>query len=112
MMSDSTNVLAPGRTSSERSVEEALVRRVMGHEGRGRVICTQVRGLMFGAGVGAGAGAGVGVLCFMVGWGLVLFFQLVLGWLGAGFKTEEPLVLGVGVGVGVEDEKMPLIGFG
>lgn len=45
MMSDSTNVLSPGRTTSERSVEEALVRRVMGHAGRGRVICTQVRGL-------------------------------------------------------------------
>jgi mRNA degradation ribonuclease J1/J2 len=41
MMSDSTNVLAPGRTTSERVVEEALMRRVMGHEGRGRVICTQ-----------------------------------------------------------------------
>ena len=42
MMSDSTNVLAPGRTTSERSVEESLLRRVMGHAGRGRVICTQV----------------------------------------------------------------------
>jgi hypothetical protein len=43
MMSDSTNVLAPGRTTSERTVEDALVRRVMGHAGKGRVICTQVR---------------------------------------------------------------------
>lgn len=40
-MSDSTNVLSPGRTTSERSVEEALVRRVMGHAGKGRVITTQ-----------------------------------------------------------------------
>jgi hypothetical protein len=43
MMSDSTNVLAPGRTTSERVVEDALARRVLGHAGMGRVICTQVR---------------------------------------------------------------------
>lgn len=41
MMSDSTNVLSPGRTTSERTVEDALIRRVMGHNGKGRVICTQ-----------------------------------------------------------------------
>jgi beta-CASP RNase J family ribonuclease len=40
-MSDSTNVLSPGRTTSEASVEEALVRRVAGHAGKGRVITTQ-----------------------------------------------------------------------
>jgi mRNA degradation ribonuclease J1/J2 len=44
MMSDSTNVLAPGRTTSERTVEAALAARVLGHAGKGRVICTQVRG--------------------------------------------------------------------
>lgn len=43
MMSDSTNVLAPGRTTSERVVENALAARVLGHAGKGRVICTQVR---------------------------------------------------------------------
>ena len=41
MMSDSTNVLSPGRTTSEADVEERLMRRVMGHAGRGRVISTQ-----------------------------------------------------------------------
>lgn len=40
-MSDSTNVLAPGRTSSERVVEDALMRRVMGHQGKGRIVATQ-----------------------------------------------------------------------
>lgn len=40
-MSDSTNVLAPGRTASERAVEDALVQRVLGHQGKGRVITTQ-----------------------------------------------------------------------
>lgn len=40
-MSDSTNVLSPGRTTSERDVEKALVNRVMGHQGKGRVITTQ-----------------------------------------------------------------------
>ena len=40
-MSDSTNVLSPGRTTSERDVEEALIRRVMGHAGQGRIITTQ-----------------------------------------------------------------------
>jgi hypothetical protein len=42
MMSDSTNVLAPGRTTSERDVEDALMRRVMGHAHKGRVVVTQV----------------------------------------------------------------------
>ena len=40
-MSDSTNVLSPGRTTSESDVEQNLVRRVMGHHGKGRVITTQ-----------------------------------------------------------------------
>lgn len=41
LMSDSTNVLSPGRTSSEASVEDRIMRRVMGHQGKGRVIATQ-----------------------------------------------------------------------
>lgn len=41
MMSDSTNVLAPGRTTSETDVEAALIRQVLAHEGKGRVIATQ-----------------------------------------------------------------------
>lgn len=40
-MSDSTNVLSPGRTNSEASVEDRIMRRVMGHQGKGRVIATQ-----------------------------------------------------------------------
>ncbi|KAI7836750.1 hypothetical protein COHA_009388 [Chlorella ohadii] len=40
-MSDSTNVLAPGRTTSESLVETSLVNRVLGHQGKGRVITTQ-----------------------------------------------------------------------
>jgi beta-CASP RNase J family ribonuclease len=40
-MSDSTNVLSPGRTTSESDVERNLVRRVMGHHGKGRVVTTQ-----------------------------------------------------------------------
>ena len=40
-MSDSTNVLSPGRTVSEASVEQRLMQRVMGHQGKGRVIATQ-----------------------------------------------------------------------
>ena len=39
MMSDSTNVLSPGRTTSERDVEANLIRRVNGHPGR--IIATQ-----------------------------------------------------------------------
>jgi mRNA degradation ribonuclease J1/J2 len=41
MMSDSTNVLSPGRTTSEKDVEANLIRRVMGHAGKGRVVTTQ-----------------------------------------------------------------------
>ena len=40
-MSDSTNVLSEGRTKSETTVRDALVTRVLGHEGKGRVITTQ-----------------------------------------------------------------------
>lgn len=40
-MSDSTNVLSPGRTLSETTVRDALIRRVMGHQGKGRIITTQ-----------------------------------------------------------------------
>ena len=40
-MSDSTNVKSPGRTTSEADVEEALMRRVLGHAGRGRIVTTQ-----------------------------------------------------------------------
>lgn len=40
-MSDSTNVLSPGRTVSETVVRDALVNRVLGHQGKGRVITTQ-----------------------------------------------------------------------
>ena len=39
MMSDSTNVLSPGRTVSESAVSEGIMRRVLGH--RGRIITTQ-----------------------------------------------------------------------
>ena len=41
MMSDSTNILSPGRGTSERDVEQALMRRVLGHAGKGRVLTTQ-----------------------------------------------------------------------
>ena len=40
-MSDSTNVLSPGRTTSEAGVRKAIMERVMGHQGKGRVVTTQ-----------------------------------------------------------------------
>lgn len=40
MMSDSTNVLSPGRTTSEADVAEALMRKITAAKGR-RVILTQ-----------------------------------------------------------------------
>jgi mRNA degradation ribonuclease J1/J2 len=40
-MSDSTNVLSPGRTISESVVRDALIQKVLGHQGKGRVITTQ-----------------------------------------------------------------------
>ncbi|XRA98866.1 ribonuclease J [Pycnococcus provasolii] len=40
LMSDSTNVLAPGRSTSEADVTEALIRRISSHKS-GRVIATQ-----------------------------------------------------------------------
>ncbi|GLC70675.1 hypothetical protein PLESTF_001020600 [Pleodorina starrii] len=41
MMSDSTNVLSPGRTLSEQVVHDSIVEKVLAHSGKGRVICTQ-----------------------------------------------------------------------
>ena len=41
LMSDSTNVLSPGRTSSEAGVRKAIMERVMRHQGKGRVVTTQ-----------------------------------------------------------------------
>lgn len=40
-MSDSTNVLSPGRTISESTVQQAIINRVASHNGKGRVIATQ-----------------------------------------------------------------------
>lgn len=40
-MSDSTNVLSPGRTISESTVQQAIIKRVASHNGKGRVIATQ-----------------------------------------------------------------------
>lgn len=42
MMSDSTNVLTPGRTPGELIVRDSLVQKVMEHQGKGRVVVTQV----------------------------------------------------------------------
>ena len=42
MMSDSTNVLTPGRTVSEQVVQSNLIRKVMEHHGKGRIVATQV----------------------------------------------------------------------
>jgi mRNA degradation ribonuclease J1/J2 len=41
MMSDSTNVLAPGRTITEREVERNIFRKIAEHDGKGRVVATQ-----------------------------------------------------------------------
>jgi len=40
-MSDSTNVLSPGRSLSESVVQKNLIQRVLEHNGKGRVISTQ-----------------------------------------------------------------------
>ena len=60
-MSDSTNVLSPGRTSSEASVEDRIMRRVMGHQGKGRVIATQ-----FASNIHRSAGIWLTCLSFVV----------------------------------------------
>ena len=53
MMSDSTNVLSPGRTTSESDVEQRVINRVLGHQGKGRVICTQFASNMHRSGGGS-----------------------------------------------------------
>lgn len=40
-MSDSTNVLTPGRTTSEITVQQSILEKVMAHQGKGRIIATQ-----------------------------------------------------------------------
>jgi hypothetical protein len=42
MMSDSTNVLTPGRTPGEAIVRDSLAQNVLDHQGKGRVVVTQV----------------------------------------------------------------------
>lgn len=42
MMSDSTNVLTPGRTPGEAIVQDSLMQKVLDHQGKGRVVVTQV----------------------------------------------------------------------
>jgi hypothetical protein len=42
MMSDSTNVLTPGRTPGEAIVKDSLMQKVMDYQGKGRVVVTQV----------------------------------------------------------------------
>ncbi len=41
LMSDSTNVLSPGRTMSESDVGVNLANRIMGYKGQGRILVTQ-----------------------------------------------------------------------
>lgn len=41
MMSDSTNVLSPGRTTGEALVAKNLIQKVAEHDGKGRIIATQ-----------------------------------------------------------------------
>eukprot|EP00879_Flechtneria_rotunda_P017604 GHRR01018454.1.p1 GENE.GHRR01018454.1~~GHRR01018454.1.p1 ORF type:complete len:532 (+),score=154.50 GHRR01018454.1:191-1786(+) len=41
MMSDSTNVLSPGRTPGEAVVRDSLCQKVLDHAGKGRVVVTQ-----------------------------------------------------------------------
>jgi len=40
MMSDSTNVLTPGRSLSEGTVRQALINKITGYEGKGRIVTT------------------------------------------------------------------------
>lgn len=41
MMSDSTNVLTPGRSKSEATVRASLIDHVSAYKGHGRIIATQ-----------------------------------------------------------------------
>ena len=71
-MSDSTNVLSPGRTTSEASVEQRLMQRVLAHQGKGRVIATQFASNIHRQ---------VHCLCLIV-FGLIVFGLIVFGLTG------------------------------
>eukprot|EP00882_Tetradesmus_deserticola_P006073 GHRQ01006393.1.p1 GENE.GHRQ01006393.1~~GHRQ01006393.1.p1 ORF type:complete len:401 (+),score=131.59 GHRQ01006393.1:181-1383(+) len=66
MMSDSTNVLSPGRTSGEKVVQESLTQKVLDHQGKGRVVVTQFASNLHRlASVKAAAGAAGRSICFI-----------------------------------------------
>lgn len=66
MMSDSTNVLSPGRTSGERLVQDSLCQKVLDHEGKGRVVVTQFASNLHRlASVKAAADAAGRQICFI-----------------------------------------------
>eukprot|EP00878_Enallax_costatus_P013793 GHUV01014426.1.p1 GENE.GHUV01014426.1~~GHUV01014426.1.p1 ORF type:complete len:673 (+),score=175.36 GHUV01014426.1:298-2019(+) len=65
-MSDSTNVLAPGRTQGERVVKESLCQKVLDHAGKGRVVVTQFASNLHRlASVKAAADAAGRQICFI-----------------------------------------------
>ncbi|KAK9828609.1 hypothetical protein WJX72_001027 [[Myrmecia] bisecta] len=66
LMSDSTNVLSPGRTKGEAGVKQALIERVQRHNGKGRVVVTQFASNLHRiAGVKAAADAANRKICFI-----------------------------------------------
>ncbi|KAK9820188.1 hypothetical protein WJX72_007275 [[Myrmecia] bisecta] len=66
LMSDSTNVLSPGRTTGEAGVRKALIERVQRHNGKGRVVVTQFASNLHRlAGVKAAADAANRKMCFI-----------------------------------------------
>ncbi|CAL8471521.1 g11063 [Coccomyxa elongata] len=74
-MSDSTNVLSPGRTLSETTVRDALIKRVMGHQGKGRIITTQFASNLHRlASVKAAADAAGRKICF-IGMSLTTYLE-------------------------------------
>lgn len=77
-MSDSTNVLSPGRTISESTVQQAIINRVASHNGKGRVIATQFASNLHRlASVKKAADAAGRKICFM---GMSLTTYLEAAW--------------------------------
>lgn len=78
MMSDSTNVLSPGRTISEQVVHDSIVDKVLQHNGKGRVICTQFASNLHRLyGVKRAADAAGRKICFV---GASLYHYLEAAW--------------------------------
>ena len=89
LMSDSTNVLSPGRTISERVVEQNLMNKVLEWNGKGRILATQFASNIHRLGAVKRAADAAGRRVAFVGMSLNTYLEAADKSGYAPFKPEE-----------------------